>query len=130
VRGQRVDLAQEGRARGVEDGAELDQDGHEFGAELQGHVQRCPVVLGACAEIRPGADQDAHDVGPALGDGDVQRRPATLPGPFDGAAEQPGGRLDGGPDRVHVPGGDEPAQPLGGHASGHASSFALGVGRR
>ncbi len=89
-----VDVVEVGGARGVEHGAELEQQRHQLGAELQRDVQRCPVVLGPGGEVRPGADEHPDDLGLPLGDGEVQRRPAALPSRSTVRVEQPRGGLD------------------------------------
>ena len=105
---------------------QAEQQGHEGGRELEREVQRRPVVLGPRAEVGAGLDQHPDDVGVPLRHGQVQRRPAALVGTLDGPAEQAGGGRHGRPHGVGVTGGDEPAQAVGGHPSGHACIPALG----
>ena len=121
VAGELVDVAEVGGARRVDCGAELAQQRHELGAQLQGDVQRRPVELGARGQVGAGLDQHADDVRLPVGDGEVQRRPAALPVALDGARRAGRGEaVHRRPDGVDVAGGDQPAQALGGHASGHA----------
>ena len=116
-----VDVPEVGRARGVDLGAQLAAGaGRVPGASCRAACSGVRLNSVRAVRSAPASTSTRTIVRLPVGDGEVQRCPAALPVPLDGAGQQAGGGLDGGADGVDVAGGDEPAEALDGHACGHA----------